>query len=122
MAFQMEFNDIHGVTHPASYWRVAQTNFSQADKRGQIIFHGYASAAARLAGKQAIECKFYDINQADYEAYFAPDDLNPEGKNPVEAAYTYALTVKEGDAPLADEEGYVSEDTRVSFFGEAEEV
>jgi hypothetical protein len=116
MAFEMEYEDKSGVTHPASYWRVGQTNLSQATKNGSIAFLGYASAAARLAGKQPIDAKTYHIAPQEYDAFFAPDDLSPEGKNPVSQAYLYALSVKEGVAPA---EG---DDDRVSFFDGAESV
>lgn len=111
MAFEMAFTDEFGDTYTESYWKVAQTNISQAEKRGQIRFHGFENEAKK--DKRIIGVKDYTIDEDTYETYFAADALNPDGKNPAAAAYIYAKAKK--DVPVEDGEP-------ISFFENALDV
>ena len=95
MAFQMEFTDKYGDIYPESYWKVVQTNICQADKVGRVQFYGYQDAAN--SGKRIIGEKSYDITNGAYEAAFDVDVLNPNGANPVAAAYVHALATQDTD-------------------------
>ena len=99
MALQMEYTDEFGTTYQESYWKVVQTNMCQADKCGMVQLYGYVDAANK--GKRIIGQKSYNIDTAAYEASFDADALNPEGKNPISAAYAHAKAtadVGEGEA------------------------
>lgn len=88
MAFQMSFTDQYGTVYQESYWRVVQTNICQSEKKGLVMFYGYENAANK--GKRVIGEKAYVIDKDAYEASFDADSLNPNGVNPVLAAYLHA--------------------------------
>lgn len=110
MAFEMEYT-LKGFTYPESYWKAVQRKFDDVTKTGQVVFNGYATAAARHQNVLAnvIDQKAYDVTPAQYDEYFA-DAIT------IGAVYEMAAATLEGAAPA---EG---EDTRVSFFDGAVEV
>lgn len=108
MAYQMPHTTADGVEHPESYWRVTETNINAAHKRGMVSFLGYHNAQARLDGKQSIASKIYVFDEAAYDEFFAPTEIDPEGNNHIKAAYELASTVLDTDG--------------VSFFDGAEVV
>jgi hypothetical protein len=86
MALQMNYED-----YPESYWRLSSYTLSPINKHGSLRFSGYASKEERDASKLPVAGeKKYHITPELYDAYFAPDELNPEGVNPIKAAYLYA--------------------------------
>jgi hypothetical protein len=110
MAFQMSFTDEYDVTYPESYWKVTQTNMCQSGEYGYVEFQGFQDAANK--GKRIIGTKNYSVTKGDYIEFFGWDALNPDGKNPVRAAYEYAVSIKDV--------GTVED--AVSFFEDAIEV
>jgi hypothetical protein len=117
MAYEMEFISDDGVEHTESYWIIVQSNINKIDKNANFTFYGYHNKAARDAKKQNIGSKNYSLSSDEFDTYLGTSALNPEGKNPYEAAYAYANATLEGQAPAEGEE-----DTRVSFFDGATEV
>jgi hypothetical protein len=91
MAFQISFTDQYGTVYPESYWRVVQTNICQSDKKGYIVFYGYEDAANK--GKRTIGERSYSIDSTHYDEHFGVSVLNPNGSNPVSAAYIYAKEI-----------------------------
>lgn len=112
MALQMEFLDNYQELHAESYWRVVGTNISQSDQLGRIVFYGYPNAESR----RVIGEKSYEINAEAYAERFAPNSLNPSGRNPVKAGYEHAKET------LDICEGVGEEQVCVSFFKDAKDV
>lgn len=88
MAFQMNYTDEYGDSYEESYWRVVQPTLNKEAREGAVVFYGYQDADHK--GKRIIGQKIYAIAHDDFDEYFSPDDLNPEGKNPWEASYRFA--------------------------------
>jgi len=105
------FVDQYDDVYPSSYWRPVQVNVCKEDKNAHIIFYGFESEAKK--GKRSIGQKSYSVGGEDFDTYFGTSSLDPEGKNPYAAAYTYA------DNKLDKDSGQVDEDDKpimVSFF------
>jgi hypothetical protein len=88
MALQLSHADEYGDVYEQSYWRVVQVNLCKADATGNVTFYGYASEAAK--GKRVIGSWSRAVTPEQFAEYFGPDELNPEGRNPWEAAYRFA--------------------------------
>ncbi len=114
MAFKKEHTDAFQETYAQSYWRVVEVNINKADRRGRVLFYGYPDEARK--GGRIVGDKAYPVSEDQYDTYFGPDELNPEGKNPYAAAYELAMDTKDVSVP-AEEEG--QEPTYVSFFEHA---
>lgn len=89
MALQMDYVASDGGDHPDSYWIVSQTLFDHINKIGTIVFYGYHDVNFALAKKTTIASLTYQIDQATYAAFFAPE----LGLNDVNQAYVYAMQV-----------------------------
>ena len=125
MAKQMSAKASIGVTCPSSYWVPVQINLNKINRTGQVVFYGYASLEAKRANASPIGQKVYEVSTSQYDQFFAPTALGPEGANPAKAAYLLADSVKEGLAPNLTPDtvtGVVPIDTRVGFFSGALDV
>ncbi len=116
MALEKRIEEASGLIVEQSYWNVGQCNIAIYNKTGQITFLGYLNKAAKEAGKQPLAQKNYVINPEIYDEYFSPDELNPEGRNPIKASYDMAKAIK--DVNIGTQEQPIM----VSFFDGAKDV
>ena len=69
---------------PATYWNVGAYNEDFRDQTGSVSLYGYASAAARLSGKQPLASGQFQLSGDEYEpdmsrtALYALVKMKPE--------------------------------------------
>ncbi len=92
MALQFENELPTGIT--ANYWKVREINFDCIKKRGIIIAELYVSEELRLAGKNSVTRKMFNVKSVDGSWPF--DIANLQGSNSyLEFAYNYLKTLPE---------------------------
>lgn len=91
MAKKMNFTK-DDINYPESYWRLGSYTLSPSNACGKLRFDVFKDKGERDAGKFPIDKASYDIfiTPEIYAGYFAPTELNPEGQNPIRAAYIIA--------------------------------
>ena len=105
MAIKMSFTSKDGRVSPDAYWALVDVNANFRRGVGKLVFavwHDQALAAAKADHINYV--KVYVINEVDYNTWFAPDVLTPDGENHIKAAYEYAAATKD-----TLKEGYTSE-------------
>ena len=92
MAWQMNFTSPSQINISTSYWVASMINVCKLTQSGDITFLGFASKDAREANATPIGVKTYTVSPADFQAYFCPTVLQPQGMDPFKSAYSYSLS------------------------------
>lgn len=72
MPLQQSFTDAAGRDYAASYWRLDEVSASRASQRAAFVFTGWASNAARVAGRDPIGTRSVFVTGAAFLAIFGP--------------------------------------------------
>ena len=96
MAKVMSFTDQYGETSPQSYWRIVLVNRVKEDRTANLVFYGFTNESQK--GKRIIGQKSYTVSGEDFDTWFSPSVLSPEGINPESKAYEYAVATKDVDS------------------------
>lgn len=105
MAIQRTVNFSDGTS--ASYWKVISIDLDVLGKGGRLQLAGYIDKASRDAGLLPLRTEVITISSDEYQKLFRAIMLDPEGRNPVKAAYNHAkqLTTQESAIdPVTGEE------------------
>lgn len=117
MAFQMNYTDQYKDNYPSSYWRVTQTNFNKGEKTANIVLFAYADKAH--AGLRMLGAKSYNVSGADFDTYFAPGVIEPQGIDHIKQAYLLATNTLDIDSGQLDSN---NNPIMVSFFNNATDI
>jgi hypothetical protein len=93
----MALNQIiqHSTGAYCNYWRVVNTNLDYNNKSANIVLYGYVSQEARDSNKVNLDTRIFVVNDTDFETYFIPSVIDPQGINQVKNTYLYIKTTPE---------------------------
>lgn len=115
-----------GIELPDSYWRVGKILIDVDKGKAFITFYCYRDQAARLAGKEAVAHKMYEMNGDEFSSEYIKEISNQ--KNIAEICYEKAMKTKDvlvRTNAAGDPDGEGPEQppaTYVSFFEGAEDL
>ena len=89
------------IQHPtgtySQYWRVSKTDLDYTQKTASVTLVGYVSLEARQQNMIPLDHREISASGADFDLWFAPEAVDPDGTNQVKNAYLYAKSITDGE-------------------------
>ena len=79
----------------SQYWRVVKTHINHASKIAEVYVWGYVSEQARDENKRQLDERMFTVSSEQFDDYFAPTVIDPQGINHVKNAYLFIKTQQE---------------------------
>ena len=79
----------------SQYWRVVKTHINHASKIAEVYVWGYVSEQARDENKRQLDERMFTVSSEQFDDYFAPTVIDPQGINHVINAYLFIKTQQE---------------------------
>jgi hypothetical protein len=74
---------------------VVKTHINHANKTAEIYVWGYVSEQARNENKKQLDERMFTVSSEQFDDYFAPTVIDPQGINHVKNAYLFIKTQQE---------------------------
>ena len=87
----------HETGAASHYWRVGSTDLNYAQKTASVTLLGYVSQDARDQNMVPLDRRAVSVSGADFDLWFAPSAVDPNGTNQVKNAYLYVKSIAGGE-------------------------
>jgi hypothetical protein len=87
----------HETGAASHYWRIGSTDFNYAQKLASITLLGYVSQDARQLNRVPLDRRVVSASGADFDLWFAPEAVDPNGNNQVKNSYLYVKSIAGGE-------------------------
>lgn len=87
----------HETGAASHYWRIGSTDLNYAQKTASVTLLGYVSQDARNQNMVPLDRRVVSASGADFDLWFAPSAVDPNGTNQVKNAYLYVKSIANGE-------------------------
>ena len=87
----------HETGAASHYWRIGNTDLNYAQKTASVTLLGYVSQDARELNMVPLDRRVITASGADFDLWFAPEAVDPNGTNQVKNAYLYVKSIAGGE-------------------------